>query len=205
MRREIPVLFGSVIGAIVILEYYVKLPLLQTIGKELVDWGVIISAFALCLASINLLRKHVVSIARRERYGPYSILLLIVFGIMTYCGIALGPRSAQFRWFYDYMLQSISATIYGTVAFYLLSASFRTFRARNVEATLLLVSAVLVMLGRATIGSLIWDGFGGLAEWLLGVPNAAANRGVLIGAALGLISTGVRLLLGIDRAYLGSD
>ncbi|MCL5039724.1 MAG: hypothetical protein M1299_07900, partial [Firmicutes bacterium] len=85
------------------------------------------------------------------------------------------------------------------------SASFRAFRARNVEATILLLAGVLVLLGRAPVGELISGFFPRGADWLMNVPNIAGNRAILIGAAIGTVATGLRLLLGIDRGYLGGE
>lgn len=34
------------------------------------------------------------------------------------------------------------------------------------------------------------------------IPNAAATRGILIGAALGALAMSLRILLGIERTYL---
>jgi len=205
LRKELPVLLGSLIAAIVILDYYIKHPTVQAVAKEVIDWGILMSAFALVLASVNLLRKHARAVIRREKNSPYSFILLVLLISMAFFGITQGSKSTVFTWLYDNVLQSVSPSIYASVAFYLLSAAFRTFRARNLDATLLLLSAGLVLVGRSTIGTLTWDGFSWLAEWLLAVPNAAASRAVLIGAALGMVSTGIRLLTGIDRAYLGSE
>lgn len=205
MRNELPLLIGSLYAAIVIFDYYIKLPALQAVAKEIIDWGVIMSAFALVLASMNMVRKHGRAVMRREKNSLYSGILLVLLIAMAFFGITQGTNSAPFRWLYDNVMQSVSPSIYASVAFYLLSAAFRTFRARNLDATLLLLSAGLVLVGRSTIGTYLWEGLGSSGEWLLAVPNAAANRAVLIGAALGMVSTGIRLLTGIDRAYLGSE
>jgi hypothetical protein len=92
--------------------------------------------------------------------------------------------------------------MYSLLAFFITSAAFRAFRARNKEAVLLLVAAVLVMLGRVPIGSAIWSGFPDVTEWIMSFPNAAAKRGIRLGIDLGLISMALRMILGIERSYM---
>jgi len=203
LQREAPLALGSGIGVIIIAAYYLKVPWLTSVSKELLDWAVILSAFALMVASISLVRKHVLSIALKEKTAPHSVLLLLVFGAMAGTGIMLGTNAASFKFLYNSVLSPIAASMMGSIVFYFVSAAYRTFRAKSLEATLLLAACILVMLGRSTIGTALWPGASGAADWLLGVPNTAANRGIIIGAALGLVSAGVRLLLGIDRSYVG--
>jgi hypothetical protein len=96
----------------------------------------------------------------------------------------------------------LESTMYSLLAFFMTSASFRAFRARNKEALLLLLAAVVVMLGRVPIGSSIWSGFPDVTEWIMSYPNAAAKRGIMIGIDLGLISMALRMILGIERSYM---
>ncbi len=67
------------------------------------------------------------------------------------------------------------------------------------------------MLVRVPIGDLVsgWlpDGwqFSQWANWTMSVINVAGQRAIMIGIALGLVSTSLRILLGLERAYLGGD
>ena len=66
--------------------------------------------------------------------------------------------------------------------------------------------AIIIMLGRVPVGSFIkWGKFSlpGLAEWIMAYPNMAAQRGLLIGIALGAICMSLKIILGIERSYLG--
>ena len=74
------------------------------------------------------------------------------------------------------------------------------------EAGILLVVAFIMMLGRVPLGAMLLGGnqaFATAADWLLRVPNSAGMRGIQIGAALGGIATALRIMLGIERGYLG--
>ncbi|MBM4086784.1 MAG: hypothetical protein FJ272_18510, partial [Planctomycetes bacterium] len=78
-----------------------------------------------------------------------------------------------------------------------------TFRARTAEATLLLIAAVIVMLGRVPIGAMISQYVPSSADWIMAVPNLAAKRGILLGICLGAIATSLKIIFGIERSYLG--
>jgi hypothetical protein len=67
------------------------------------------------------------------------------------------------------------------------------------------------MLGRVPLGQLLTRGLPEKAtlpwitETIMTYPNMAAFRGILIGAALGVMATGLRIILGIERSYLGGE
>ena len=43
-----------------------------------------------------------------------------------------------------------------------------------------------------------------LTVYIMSVFNTAGNRAIMIGIALGIASTSLKVLLGVDRSYLGS-
>jgi len=100
------------------------------------------------------------------------------------------------------MIVPCSATMFSLLAFFIASAAYRAFRARTIDATLLLIAGALVMIGRVPVGNMLWDKFPVIAEWLMSVPQMAAKRGILIGVSLGMIATSLRIILGIERTYL---
>ncbi|MBL4885864.1 MAG: hypothetical protein JKY95_15205, partial [Planctomycetaceae bacterium] len=117
-------------------------------------------------------------------------------------------------WFaYEYAFKPLTATMFSLLAFYVASAAFRAFRAKNFEAFLLLGTAFIILLGRTFAGewlsSLVPDYLAALrveniTSFVMTVVNTAGNRAIMIGISLGIVSTSLKILLGVDRTYLGS-
>ena len=70
-------------------------------------------------------------------------------------GAHISTEGGLFKWMFDNIFTPLSATMFALLAFYVASASYRAFRARNFEATLLLLAGIIIMLGRLPVGSLI--------------------------------------------------
>lgn len=122
-------------------------------------------------------------------------------------------QGSTFWWLYEYVFQPLTATMFALLAFYVASAAFRAFRAKNVEAILLLGTAFIILLGRTFAGvqltSWLPEELAGLRVenltiTIMSVFNTAGNRAIMIGIALGIASTSLKVLLGVDRSYLGS-
>jgi hypothetical protein len=116
-----------------------------------------------------------------------------------------GREGRVFVWIYDHVFDPCNSTMFSLLAFFVASAAFRAFRARNAEAALLLGAAILVMLGRAPLGRSISDVFPDFGQWLIDIPNNAGRRAIMMGAAIGAIATGLRVIVGLERSHLGSD
>jgi hypothetical protein len=138
-----------------------------------------------------------------EWYNP--LLLLLGMVAMAGSGLFLGTRSAPWQFLFKNIFQPLGSAMFALMIFFIASAAQRAFRARNLEAIVLLVSGIIVMLGRAPIGELIGMWLPAWADWLVKVPSLAGNRAVMMGAALGMVATAFRALVGIDRAYLGGE
>ncbi|MCE9577686.1 MAG: hypothetical protein K8W52_31335 [Deltaproteobacteria bacterium] len=116
-----------------------------------------------------------------------------------------GTRGRVYVWLYEHVFAPCNATMFALLAFFVVSAAFRAFRMRNVEATLLLVSAIIVMLGTAPIGAWISDDLPEIKQWILDIPNNGGRRAIMMGAAIGAIATSLRIILGLERSHLGSE
>ncbi|HON87505.1 MAG TPA: hypothetical protein PKU68_04725 [Bacillota bacterium] len=207
MKDTIPVAIMTVIALVMILDFFIgDSTALDWINDTAVitrSWGIVISAFAMGLGAINLLRRHSRSIVRRDDNAFYSFLLVASMLVMIVLGVASGTESPGYDFMFSNILSPASSTMYASIAFYIVTAAYRSFSARNLEGWLLLITAVIVMLGKAPIGSVISDFFPVASNWIESVPNTAGMRAIMMGAALGVISSAVKMFLGLDKSYLG--
>jgi len=211
-KRTIPLLICFVVGTLAFVHEFVPHPLAGTFRQEMTTWFRIIGGFGLFIGAYSLLHMHVTRIRRRQAGWAYSAFvflgaaLMIAFGLYNGGAGPLAPppgEDTMFQWLYMNVQVPCGATIFSILAFFMASAAFRTFRARNIEAALLLVAAVIVMFGRVPISEALSTVFPKAADLLMEYPNMAAKRGILLGISLGMISQSLRILFGIERSYLG--
>lgn len=186
------------------------------------DWITIVQAFAIWLGALNLIKVSWEKISRKKADWPFALLIIIslvatlLIGFIDgYRGIYASPKFAYsdpgttFDWLFRYIYTSLTSTMFAMLAFFVASASYRAFRARNVQATLLLVAGFFVMGGRVPlldqIIAPIWDYpfFSKFADWIMTYPNTAGQRAIMIGIALGVMSSSLRIILGIERSHVG--
>ncbi len=236
MKRTVPLIIAAVTGFVLIAANFI--PYTQSWGDKAMIWFDILAAIAFILGGGNLLKQNLQRISdRREGWGYSAVTILaflttlilgfIKFNVMPntkYAGNAWSGKYDQegsgIWWIYQHMYYPLGSTMFALLAFFIASAAFRAFRAKNVEASALLSTAFIVLLGRTYAG--VWltgwvDNFEGPLEFLtdlrldrltstiMNVFNIAGMRAITIGIALGVMSTSLKVLLGIDRSYLGSD
>lgn len=203
MRRG-PLLVTFLSGTIVAALFFVPHYKAQVVNNKLLEWTLVVYAFALILGSMSLWNSHARKLKARAEGWPFSLVTLVSLVAITALGIWKGVgESTPVGRIYNTVNSPLASTMFSLLAFVIASAAFRAFRARSVEATLLLITAIVMMIGRVSIGPLISPHLPGITEWLLDVPNLAAKRAIAIGVGLGAVSTALKIILGIERSYLG--
>ena len=204
MKREIPMLITVIAGLGYLLFFFIPHWPFNMIGEMFQNWLIIIAAFAILLGVGSLIKVHGNRISRKTEGWPFSIILLGALFTNALLGIFLGIEAGTP---YDYIFKNfytpMGSTMFSLLAFFIASAAFRAFRAQSKEATMLLVAAFFVMLGRVPLGEWLWTGFPDIADWIMNVPTTAGQRAIMIGAALGVVSTSIKILIGMDKPYLG--
>jgi hypothetical protein len=231
MKRQVPLLLAMIAGFVLIAAYFS--PYTETWGEKVSIWFDILAAIAFILGGGNLLKVHLKKMSDRSAGWAYSLITVVAFLLTLFVGLTkfgVNPKEAfpdkswsghyreigaPFWWIFEYVFKPLQATIFAMLAFYVASAAFRAFRAKNIEAILLLATAFVILLGRTAAGVFLTDfipadsAMSGLrleriTVYLMDVFNTAGNRAIMIGIALGTASVSLKILLGVDRSYLGS-
>jgi len=171
-----------------------------------VPWIRAMSPFGMLLGVISLCMMHTSKIRRKAPKWQYSFFFFAGFIITALAGFIGGTqKGGLYMWLFENMQMPMSATMFALLAFYMASAAYKAFRARSAEATVLLVAAIVVMLAQVPLGVKISKYLPDISQWILDVPNLASKRGILLGVGLGSVATTLKILLGIERSYLGGD
>ena len=206
----------------------------------------VVGSFAIGLGVFSLLQLHTRTVSRFRPGWGYSVVFLVAFLSMFIFGLineyspkiviipavsgVLASQNAHgmFQFLFQGGLTNLSSATFSMIAFYIASAAYRAFRIRSLEATLLMIAALIVMVGSVSFGTAITasipsyrgiDGLGHpaenpwanfrierIAQWLLLEVNTAAQRGILFGLNLGLLATSLRYWLSLERgAYFDKE
>jgi hypothetical protein len=204
MKKTLPLIIAFSIGLFMAVQYFIPHRFVQGAVAEVNVWITLIWAAALILGTLSLTKHLMLKMRGKSEGWGYSVIALVSMVATMLIGFKTGMKDGSlFMDIFKYVLAPLEATTFSLLAFYIASAAFRAFRARNIEATLLLVAATIIMIGRVPIGDAISEYLPLTANFILDYPNTAAKRGIMIGVGLGMISTALKIILGIERGYLG--
>jgi hypothetical protein len=207
VKRIFPI-FNAVIaialGVIVLLGYFIDS--FRPLSIIFLRVAVLLAGWAVLIGVGNLFSVHLQKIRERKPGSIYSLVLLVFF-IMTFVVVFFGnffPVLKQLK-IQDFLLNGIMVpaeiSLMAILSVTLLYASVRMLRWRiDLKTILFLVTALLVLVSTAplpVLGQI--PGLGNLIQILA----AGGARGILIGVALGTLTTGLRILFGADRPYGG--
>ncbi len=204
MKKQLPIYFVLVSGIVMIIQYFVPSEESRWLFTYANDWVIVVGIFALALGIWSLLKAEFKKL-KNPKEAFYAGVLLFGFFIMVVSGWRREWREGYLHMdLFTNILIPIMATIFSLLAFYVASAAYRAFRARTLLATILLVTAFIVMLRLIPLGPLSAINQTAVG-WILAVPNMAAKRAITMGVGLGVIATCIKIILGIERTYLGHD
>lgn len=198
----IPTAIAVVCGILVLLGYLLPVPALESIRIDLVRWATVLSAFALLLAYGNVLRVHLARILQKQSKHRIASFLLVGSAVASLVLVLTqGPEGTHVQAIVKSVLIPGESALLALTAVTLVLSGMRLLRTRwHINSALFIAIAVLYLFSTIPIV------FPRVLEIILQFVDAAATggmRGLLLGVALGVVMTGLRIILGIDRPQSG--
>jgi len=204
MKRRVPLLITFIMGVLMVVTFFIPREPFGSFEQRMMVWASILGGFTLLLGLDSLVKHHFRKIVRKRKDAFYSIVTLVALfgtlaaGIVTWAkyGTPLEFASLEqigsFYWVYWWIMVPLQGTVFALLAFFIASAAYRAFRARTFDATLLLVAAILVMIGKMTMGTVP-------AAIILAVFLVAAGvyRFFIREPVLGVIFSSIGVALGV--------
>jgi len=189
----------------------------------------------LCLGVFSLARIHTTKFVKKQKDWPFSVVLLVSMLTMAVVGywnfflelndfegklmnpVNWGTVSYANDMLFDGLIQQMDAAMFSMIAFFILSAAFRAFRVRSVEATVMMASALILMLSLMGAVDFLWSGMidsvtGGdkasflnnfrldvVSGWVKSYLQIPSIRALDFGVGLGALAMGLRIWLGLER------
>ena len=184
------------------------------------NFASIVAALAVGLGVINLVQVHGKRLSKGGsnafNSAVFFIGLILMFLITIIYKAFPTPLNKNLnRLLFDGAFQTMDSTMFSIVAFYIVSAAYRAFRVRSFEATLLLITATIVMLGQIAVGTWVTyrlpetniGPYGWthnlrieiIRDWILTKANTPASRGIAFGLGIGGLAVALRIWLGLER------
>jgi len=136
--------------------------------------------------------------------GIYSAILIVslvlTLGIVGWFGIA----HMYSMWIFNYIQLPVEGSLMALLAIILVFAGIRLLRRRSSMLSIIfIVTAIVILLATGPLFGISVPGLTELRAWIAQVPAMAGARGLLLGIGLGIVATGLRILMGSDRPYGG--
>jgi len=208
--RVVTVVIAIAFGVMILAGYFI--PALSDVQTLFLNWAIILTGAAALAGIFNLLSVHGEKIRRREKGSPYSALLILSLLMTFLFSLAQGLSNGYMRLLLNDVMGTIlngvilpaEAALMSILTVTLLYAAIRLLRRRvDLMSVIFLITAAVVMFGSATLPIGNMPVFGALRSWIAEVLAVGGARGILIGVALGTLTTGLRVLFGADRPYGG--
>lgn len=201
--RVITAVIAIATGVLILFGYFFEA--FAPIQTLLLDWAIILAGVAVLVGIFNLFTVHMDKIRRGEKGGVYSALLIIGLAATLFFGILLRPQHSIMQMVLNGIIVPTESALMGLLTISLLYAAIRLLRRRaDLMGIIFLITAALLFLGSATLPFGDIPVFGTLIRpWVSQIWALGGARGILIGVALGTLTTGLRVLFGVDRPYGG--
>jgi hypothetical protein len=196
------------VGIIVLAGYFI--PSFINIRFILLRAGLVLAAVALLVGIINLITVHIKKLGADSENSGYSLILVIallatlIIGIidMVQTYLVGKPNFQMTSWIFTNIQLPIETSLLAVTAVSLTYAAASILHKRmDLFSIVFFFVVLLVLLGSFSIPPATLPFLHVIRDWILRVPALGGARGLLLGIALGTITTGIRVLMGTDRPY----
>jgi hypothetical protein len=200
-KRFLPTIMAMLAGILVLLGYLLPLDFLVTLrDMVLLRWAMILAAFALIVAFLNLLFVHLLRLTS-ARKKKFTSLLVVLSALGTLILVLVqGAEGTWTQQVLNTVLIPGESALLALTAVTLIVAGMRILRARRTAGAVVFVIAAGIILLTTVAYSVYPNVFAVLREGVNTLATAGM-RGLVMGVALGVTLTGLRVLLGIDRPH----
>lgn len=192
------------VGSLILAGYFLNIPVLTSIRMVLLEWATILAAVALLVGIANLFTVHWSKLTSGKASGLYSAILII--SLILTLGVVgwFGPTHAYSMWIFNSIQLPVEGSLMALLAIILVLAGVRLLRWRsNMLSIIFIGTAIIILLATGPFFGISVPGLTELRAWIAQVPAMAGARGLLLGIGLGIVATGLRILMGSDRPYRG--
>jgi hypothetical protein len=201
-KTSIVVAIAVITGIIVLVGYFIELPVLKNLRIMLLHYAVIFIAVALIVGVVNLVQVHWKKFQNRQPGGVYSLILIISLLVTIIIVGYFGPTSTPSLWIFSNIQIPVASSLIAVLTVVLTYTGIRLLkRGLNLFSLLFMATVLIVILGTVSFQGFRIPGLSELRTWITQVPAVGGARGILLGVALGTIATGMRILMGSDRPY----
>jgi hypothetical protein len=209
---------------------------LQDALPKVANIAIILTAFLLGLGIYSLLHVHLGRLFKKQKDWQFSLILVVSMVLMIIFGYwdwmqrqfndpdlllakmdNWGFVNYSFDLLFDGLLQQMDAAMFSMIAFFILSAAYRAFRIKSIEATVLMASALIMILSIMGAVDMVYSNMidsmtGGdpghflndakitaVASWVKNTMQVPALRALEFGVGLGALAMGLRLWLGLEK------
>jgi hypothetical protein len=197
-RRQLPLLASAFAGISMIVGYFFA-PVAGQLQSDVNRFASPVIAAGFGIGYIGLMIQHIRRLVRMEKDWELSIVCLI-FMNLPFIGF-IDPQHSIYLFLSQHVWNGIMGMMVGLMGYFVASASVRAFRARNVDAAILLISFAAVIIGQNPM----LENATTLAvkDFFLDILHGAGIRAVGMALTVGSFAYTVRLWLGMERAALG--
>lgn len=196
-QRTTPLFIVSIFAGIIIATYFLPVKPLQDLTNELVQWGSILVGWTVFFAVATSLLYLARQVGKGFKYTYNSLLVFLIMGILlavafAYPGLASGPLYSQI---FNVVIGNTFTAIQGVLTFNLIVGAYRAMRARNIEATVLMLAGLSWLAASVPVGPALLPIITPIGEFFTYQVNLAGTRGPLIAAAIGGVVLAIRAIM----------